>query len=150
MRTPRACSLALAAVASLCFARSAGAHDFVFSPANTKFVLNGKIRFDVSACLAQWTVRTGEPGNGEGKVAIANQYLSKRCQEVEADGLPWKMVATGPHTYLILHVNLGNGCGPGDMRVSLVDGASHFNTIVGACYVRGSFDSTPKLAIVSR
>jgi hypothetical protein len=142
--------MALAALVSLCLANPVDARSFAFSPANTKFILNGAIKFDVSSCKAEWTVRSGGPGSADGKVAIANQFQSKRCQELTPNGLPWKMVAAGPHTYLILKMDLGNGCGPGDVRVNLVDGVSHMDSPVGPCFVRGSFDSTPKLTIVSR
>jgi hypothetical protein len=150
MKTTTARCVTLAAVALLCFANAVEARDLDLSPANTRFVLNGAIRFDASHCRAQWIIRTGPPQRGKAKVTIANQFESKRCQELTTTGLPWKVVAAGPHTYLILGVSLGDGCGPGDVRVNLVNGVSHISSDIDSCFIRGSFDSTPKLSIVVR
>jgi hypothetical protein len=142
-------SLMLASLTALCFAGSVETRDFAFAPANTKFVLNGKVSFGSSVCLAQWVVRTGAPGSERAKVALANQLPSKRCTDL-INTAPWSMTAAGPRTYLILKMVLGGAqaCGPGDARVTLVNGASHFNSDFPTCSVGGSFDSTPKLTIV--
>jgi hypothetical protein len=142
-------SLILACLTALGFAGSVDARDFAFAPANTKFVLNGKVSFGSSVCLAQWVIRTGAPGSGRARVTLANQLPSKRCTDL-TNTAPWSIAAAGPRAYLILKMVLGGdqACGPGDARVSLVNGASHFNADFGSCIVRGSFDSTPKLTIV--
>ena len=138
-----------ASLTALCFAGSVDARDFAFAPANTKFILNGKVSFGSSVCYAQWVIRTGPTGSERAKVTIANQLPSKRCGDL-ANTAPWSITASGPHTYLILNMVLGGvqACGPGDARVNLVNGGSHFNSYFGSCFVSGSLDSTPKLTIV--
>ena len=70
-------TLMMASSTALCLVGSLVARGFAFAPANTKFVLTGKVSFGPSVRLAQWVVRTGVRGSGRARVAIADQLLSR-------------------------------------------------------------------------
>jgi hypothetical protein len=140
----------LACVASLAVSGRAGAHTYEFSPANTRFVLNGALSFDADRCLAQWIVRTRGGAQGRAQVTIANQYYAGHCLTGLSDGLPWKLTPTGPNTLIIHGVTLGV-CQPQDVKARLVGGVLKFDSYVGdSCLIKGSLMSTPALSIVPR
>jgi hypothetical protein len=144
-------------VAALGAGQAAQAGDlYSISPANTSFTATGMATVSgpegAYSCTATMGGTTATSKAQVNSVAFSG---APGCENVMANGLPWKVKAISGHKLQILHVTLvypGLGrCGPNEVNAPLRTGTmviqDHLPSKLGVCAITASLVTSPSLSI---